>query len=132
MNNLSEYKNIWVYIETEEGKAKNVSYELLVPGKQLAEQQNEKLVAVIIGQGINDVVENVQAYGADEIIVVENEAYNRYNTETFSYTMEHLINTYRPSTILIGATKNGRDMGPRIACRIGTGLTADCTALGVD
>ena len=129
---FEEYKNLWVVIETEEGKGKNVGFELLTPGRQLADEKNEKLVAVVIGKGVEAEAKKAIAYGADEAILVEGDEYFNYNTDTFSYALEQLINKYKPSTILIGATNNGRDMGPRVACRIKTGLTADCTGLSID
>ncbi len=130
--NFEEYKNLWVFIETEEGKAKSVGFELLTPGRELADKQNEKLVAVVIGQNVEGVAKEAIAYGADEILLVEGEEYYNYNTDTFAYALEELVKKYKPSTILIGATNNGRDIGPRVACRLKTGLTADCTNLGID
>ena len=129
---FEEYKNLWVVIETEEGKGKNVGFELLTPGRQLADEKNEKLVAIVIGKNVEAEAKKAIAYGADEAILVEGDEYFNYNTDTFSYALEQLINKYKPSTILIGATNNGRDMGPRVACRIKTGLTADCTGLSID
>ena len=130
--NFEEYKNLWVFIETEEGKAKSVGFELLTPGRELADKQNEKLVAVVIGQNVEDVAKEAIAYGADEVLLVEGEEYYNYNTDTFAYALEELVKKYKPSTVLIGATNNGRDIGPRVACRLKTGLTADCTNLGID
>lgn len=129
---FEEYKNLWVVIETEEGKGKNVGFELLTPGRQLADAQNEKLVAVVIGNGVEAEAKKAVAYGADEVLLVEGEEYTTYNPDTFSYALEQLIKKYKPSTVLIGATNNGRDMGPRVSCRLKTGLTADCTGLGID
>lgn len=130
--NFEEYKNLWVFIETEEGKAKSVGFELLTPGRELADKQNEKLVAVVIGQNVEGVAKEAIAYGADEVLLVEGEEYYNYNTDTFAYALEELVKKYKPSTVLIGATNNGRDIGPRVACRLKTGLTADCTNLGID
>ena len=132
MNQFADYQNLWVLIETEEGKAKNVGFELLTPGLELAKKQNEKLVAVVIGNGVKEVADQAIAYGADQVLLVEGEEYFHYNTDTFTYALEQLVGKYKPSTMLIGATNNGRDVGPRLACRIQTGLTADCTALDFD
>lgn len=129
---FEEYKNLWVFLETEEGKAKNVGYELLTPGRRLADETGEKLVAVVIGKDTEEVVKNAVAYGADQVLVVEGYEYFNYNTDTFSYALEQLITKYKPSIVLIGATNNGRDIGPRVACRLRTGLTADCTGLDID
>ena len=129
---FEEYKNLWVFIETEEGKAKPVGYELLTPGRRLADANQEKLVAVVIGKNVEDAAKEAEEYGADEVILVDEDAYYNYNTDAFSDAMEQLIKKYKPSTVLIGATNNGRDMGPRLSCRLGTGLTADCTDLSVE
>lgn len=132
MNEQQEYKNLWVYIETEEGKAKNVSYELLTPGRELADQKQQQLVAVIIGDGVEEAAKDAIAYGADQVILIEGEEYRYYNTDAFSSALRYLILKYKPETILIGATNNGRDVGPKLACNLGTGLTADCTSLSID
>lgn len=131
MNELEQYKGFWVYIEQSHGKARSVGFELLNPGKELASQQNETLTAVIIGENIKNLAYDAIAYGADGVILVEGPEYRDYNTYTYTKALETLISKYKPSTLLIGATNNGRDLGPRLACRLQTGLTADCTRLGI-
>lgn len=125
-------KDLWVYIETEEGTAKSVGYELLSPGRFLADKLGTKLCAVVLGDQVEEVVKNAIAYGADTVIVVDDPQFKFYNTDVFSNTMVHLVKKYAPEVILIGATNNGRDVGPRVSCRLKTGLTADCTSLDID
>lgn len=125
-------KNIWVFIETEEGKVKSVGLELLNPGRMLAEKAGEKLVAVILGKENDEAVELVRKYGPDQIISVEGKEYEKYSFDAYTYAMTTLVEKYSPSAILIGATNNGRDFGPRLSCRLKTGLTADCTSLDYD
>lgn len=125
-------KNLWVFIETDEGSAKNVGYELLNPGRAMADKLGEALVAVVIGQNVADVAKTAIAYGADKAILVEGEEYKNYNTDAATYAMCQLIGKYEPSIVLYGATNNGRDLGPRVACTLKTGLTADCTGLDID
>lgn len=127
-----EYKNLWVYIETDEGKAKNVGYELLNPGRRMADKLGQKLVAVVLGKGVEEVAQNAIAYGADEVLLVEGDEYWQYNTDAQTWAMVELIRKYSPFIVLYGATNNGRDMGPRAACALKTGLTADCTGLDID
>ena len=127
-----EHKNLWVFIETDEGTAKNVGFELLNPGRRLADKLGEDLVAVVMGKNVRSVAQDAIAYGADRVILVEGDEYNTYNTDAASYAMCALIEQYAPSIVLYGATNNGRDLGPRVACRLETGLTADCTALDID
>lgn len=129
---FEEYKNLWVFVETEENVAKPVGYELLKPGRELADKMGEKLVAVVIGGKVDDVVKKVMEYGADEVIVVEGDEYYNYSTDAYSIAMKTLVDKYKPATILIGATNNGRDLGPKMACDLNTGLTADCTQLDYD
>ncbi len=126
-------KDLWVFIETdEEGSAKNVGLELLNPGKELAVKQGGKLVAVVVGCNAEAAVKEAAAYGAEQVIVVDGEEYKHYTTDAYTDAIHELIMKYGPSTMLIGATNEGRDMGPRLACRLKTGLTADCTSLDVD
>lgn len=126
-------RDLWVFVETkEDGSARNVGLELLNPGRELAEKQGGKLTAVIIGQGVGAAIEAAGAQGADEILVVEGAEFAHYTTDAYVNAMEHLIKKYGPTTLLIGATNYGRDLGPRLSCRLGSGLTADCTALAVN
>jgi electron transfer flavoprotein alpha subunit len=131
---MSEFtnKNIWVFIETDEGKAKSVGLELLNPGRMLADKSGEELVAVVLGKDNTEAIAQVQQYGADKIISVEGAEYEKYSFDAYTYAMTELVGKYAPSAILIGATNNGRDFGPRLSCRLGTGLTADCTSLDYD
>lgn len=129
---MSEYKNIWVFIETECGKAKNVGYELLNVAKPLAEKKGCELVAVVIGKDIEQAAKDAICYGADSAIVVDGPEYEYYTTDAFAGALSTLIEKHKPETLMIGATNNGRDMGPRVSCRIQTGLTADCTGIDID
>ena len=126
-------KDLWVYVETkEDGSAKNVGLELLSPGRDLADKQGGRLVAIVIGSGVDTAVNDASAHGADQVIVVDAPEFKDYTTDAYTAAMYHLIEKYGPTTLLIGATPDGRDMGPRLACRIKTGLTADCTGLDID
>ena len=126
-------KDLWVYVETkEDGSAKNVGLELLGPGRDLADKQGGKLVAIVIGSGVDQAVNEASAQGANQVIVVDAPEFKDYTTDAYTAALYHLIEKYGPTTLLIGATPDGRDLGPRLACRIKTGLTADCTALDID
>jgi electron transfer flavoprotein alpha subunit len=128
----SQYKDVWVFIEVAEGKPKNVSLELVGEGRKLADEMGQKLAGVIIGNGVEDIAKEVFAAGADRVYLVEAPELAHYSTDGYTAVCTDLINSYKPSVILVGATNDGRDLGPRVACRIGTGLTADCTGLGID
>ena len=126
-------KELWVLIETnQDGTAKNVGLELLTPGRMMARKQGGALVAVVIGYNCSAAIESANALGADKILVVDGAEYESYSTDAYTIALNNLIETYGPTSMLIGATNNGRDLGPRLACRLKTGLTADCTELDVD
>lgn len=126
-------KDLWVFVETnEDGTAKNVGIELLTPGKMMAQKQGGQLVAVIIGSGVDEAVKAAGEHGADKIIVVDGPEYKQYTTDAYTIALVSLVEKYGPTSMMIGATNNGRDLGPRVSCRLNTGLTADCTALDID
>ena len=126
-------KDLWVFVETnEDGTAKNVGLELLTPGKRMADKQGGALVAVVIGEHVDAAVGAANAHGADRIIVVDGPEYAHYSTDAYTIALCTLVEKYGPTSMLIGATNNGRDLGPRVSCRLKTGLTADCTALDID
>ncbi|MCW6678931.1 electron transfer flavoprotein subunit alpha/FixB family protein [Anaerococcus sp. NML200574] len=130
---MSENKNLWVIVETkEDGSAVNVGLELLNPGRKMADTLGGDLVAVIIGQDVAKAKEEVKDHGVDRIITCEGEVYKDYSTDVYANAIEKLVEKYNPDTILIGATNQGRDLGPRVSARLHTGLTADCTELDVD
>ena len=126
-------KDLWVFVETnEDGTAKNVGLELLTPGKLMAGKQGGALVAVVIGCGADEAVKAAAEHGADKVIVVDGPDYKHYTTDAYAIALCTLVEKYGPTSMLIGATNNGRDLGPRVSCRLHTGLTADCTALDID
>lgn len=128
----SQYHNVWVYMEVADGSVRNVGLELIGQGRKLADKMGGKLAAVLIGDKIAGLAKEAFAAGADQVYLIEAPELAHYNTDGYTAAMVDLIDTYKPSVILMGATNDGRDLGPRIACRVGTGLTADCTDLGID
>ena len=126
-------KDLWVFVETnKDGSAKNVGIELLTPGKDMAAKQGGALVAVVVGYKTDAAVEAAAAHGADKIIVVDCLVNDPSTTDAYTIALCTLVEKYGPTSMLIGATNNGRDLGPRVSCRLKTGLTADCTALDID
>lgn len=125
--------DLWVFIETfADGSAQNVGLELLNPGRELANKQGGKLVALVIGHNTDAAVVSAQEHGADQVIVVDGPEYEHYTTDAYVNALAAMLTKYAPTTMLIGATNNGRDVGPRLSSRLQTGLTADCTQLAID
>lgn len=125
-------RDLWVFIETDNGKARNVGLELLGPGRKLAAKQGGKLIGIVIGSSTDEAVKSTAAYGADKVVVVDGPEFAHYTTDAYVDALYTLVEQETPTTILIGATNIGRDMAPRLACRLKTGLTADCTGLAID
>ena len=126
-------KDLWVFIETnEDGSPKKVGLELLNPGRDLATKQGGKLVGVVIGNNVAEAVEQAGIYGADQVIVIEGPEYQQFTTDAYVNALTYVVEKYGPTTVMIGATPNGRDLGPRFSSRLRTGLTADCTSLDID
>jgi electron transfer flavoprotein alpha subunit len=130
--NKDAYKDVWVFVEQVDGQARNVGHELLGEGRKLADAMGQKLAGVLIGDRVEHLATGVFASGADKVYLVEGAEFKSYSTDGYTAVFTDLINEYKPAVILMGATNDGRDLGPRVACRVGTGLTADCTNLGLD
>ncbi len=127
----TQYKDIYVFIEQREGVIQNVALELLNKAKELAGQLNEKVCAMLLGHNIAGQAQELIAYGADTVLCADAPELGIYNTEPYAQAIVQIINERKPSVVLIGATTIGRDLGPRVSARVGTGLTADCTGLDV-
>ena len=109
----------------------NIAFELLGKAKDLAKDLNTEVTAMLLGSGIKDLADELAAYGADKVIVVDDPELKEYRTEPYTHAMASIINEYKPEIVLVGATAIGRDLGPRVSARVQTGLTADCTVLEI-
>lgn len=124
--------DIWVWLETGSGDIKKVSLELLGCGRKLADFRGARLVGVLISDRVDELTDQAFAYGADLLYCANHADYDRYETGLFTDVLVDMVIDAKPSTILFGATPNGRDLAPRVAARLATGLTADCTQLEID
>lgn len=125
-------KNIYVVIEQRDGVIQNVSYEQLGEASSLSKDLSQKVVAVFLGSQIYEKAEKLIYYGADEVLVVDHPILKEYMTEPYAKALTQIIKENDPEIVLFGATSIGRDLAPRVAARIKTGLTADCTSLCID
>ena len=134
MTNFAEYKDVWVYTEQRGGKLMKVALELLGEGYRLSREIGEdtKVCAVLVGDGTEALADELFAYGADAIYQIDDPLLKNYTTDGYAKVMTDAINSYKPEIVLFGATHIGRDLAPRIAARLDTGLTADCTRLDID
>jgi electron transfer flavoprotein alpha subunit len=130
---LSAYKNVWVFAEQREGKLLNVALELIGEGYRLAKEiSSDTLVcAVLIGNDIDHLVDECYAYGAEKVILIQDPLLKNYITDSYTKVLVDAVKEKKPEIVLYGATHIGRDLAPRVAARLNTGLTADCTRLDV-
>jgi electron transfer flavoprotein alpha subunit len=129
---IEEYKGVWVFVEQRDGQPARVSLELLGAGRALADKLDAEVTALLIGDGISEVAQELISFGADRVMVAEDPVAKEYRTEVYADIIAEQALTGKPDIVLIGATCFGRDLAPRIAARLRTGCTADCTELDID
>ena len=125
-------KDVFVFIEQRDGKLQSVGYELLGEAASLAFDLRQKVVAMLLGEGVTQYAEELIQYGADEVLIVDSPELKEYMTSTYTKAVTQIIKSRQPEIVLFGATSIGRDLAPRVSARIKTGLTADCTGLNID
>ena len=125
-------KNIWVFCEQRDGELQSVALELIGVARELAEKTGEKVAALLLGHNVKSKAQELIAYGADQVYVVDDERLATFVTEPYAQAVTQIAKAYEPSVILFGATSIGRDLAPRLSARLKTGLTADCTKLEMD
>lgn len=127
-----EGQDLWVNVELEDGEPVGVVYELLGVSAELAAKSGQRRCAVLICKDAGTLPQKLFAAGADVVYVVAGPEYAEYNTDLYTNAFCELVEAYKPNAVLCGATVDGRDLAPRIAARLGTGLCADCTALDIN
>lgn len=126
------YKGVWVFAEQKDGKIASVVYELLGEGRKLADNLGVELSAVLLGETVEGETRELITHGADLVYLVEDAALKNFNDEPYAQVLTELIREFKPEIVLCGATSVGRSFIPKVAVRLRTGLTADCTGLEVD
>jgi electron transfer flavoprotein alpha subunit len=125
-------RGLWVYAEHRDEAIEGVSLELLGHGRKLAQELGQRLTAIIAGGEVEPLAEQAIAFGADDVLIAEHPLLDPYTTEAHTKLVTALALERRPDIFLLGASANGRDLAGRLAVRLRTGLTADCTDLQVD
>ena len=126
------FKGVWVFCEQREGKLMSTDFELISEGRKLADDLGVELCGVLLGHNVEGLAKELGGYGADKVYVCEHPLLETYTTDAYAKVLCDLVEEKKPEILLIGATNIGRDLGPRCAARLHTGLTADCTHLDVD
>ncbi|MBT3260954.1 electron transfer flavoprotein subunit alpha [bacterium] len=129
---ITQYQGVAVYAETRNNELQEVAKELLSEGKKIADQLKISLVALLIGEDVKYLSEECFKYGADKVYVAQDKRLKNYTTSPYTRAVVDFVKEVKPEILLLGATTMGRDLAARAAVRLQTGLTADCTELGVD
>lgn len=132
MNNLSSSQNIMIFAEHERGKLSSITIELLGKAKELAPEPGQSVEAIILGKGVSSLAQELIFYGADSVLAGDSQELDFYQTESYATVLVEEVRRRKPEILLFGATDIGRDLAPRVACRLRAGLVADCTELSID
>ncbi|HBG2017592.1 TPA: electron transfer flavoprotein subunit alpha/FixB family protein [Clostridioides difficile] len=130
--NLNDYNGVWVIGEQREGKINPVTIELIGEGRKFADQLGKELAVVIAGYEVEKEVKELLHYSVDKVYYINDPLLKDFTTDGYAISIANLIERKKPEVVLVGATSIGRDIAPRIAGKVGTGLTADCTKLEID
>lgn len=129
---MKEHKDVWVFAEQRAGKLSDVGLELLGIGRKLADKQKEKLAAVLIGNNVESLVDELGEYGADKVYLADNPMLEVYRSDAYAMVMQEAVKQYKPNIVIIGATSIGSDLAPRVAANVDTGLSAHCVGFDID
>jgi electron transfer flavoprotein alpha subunit len=130
--NIADYKNVAVFIEQRNGEVAGVSYEMLGEGRKLADQLKEKLIAVLMGNDMQQKADELVKYGADRVVYYNSKKLAAFQDDSYGQLLSEFIDKEKPSIVLAGASAIGRSFLPKVAARVWGGLTADCTKLEID
>lgn len=130
--NLADFHGVWVFCEQRQGKLQPTVLELMSEGRKLADDLGVELCGLLLGDKVEGMVKELGGYGADKVFVCEDEKLATYTTDAYAKVICDVVMDKKPEIMMIAATNIGRDLGPRCAARLHTGLTADCTHLDVD
>lgn len=129
--NIEQYKGVYIFAQQVDNAISPIAFELLGKAKELAKDLETEVTAVLLGYNVKGLADELAEYGADNVVVVDSPVLETYRTESYTQALTAVINEYKPEIMLVGATAIGRDLGPRVSARVGTGLTADCTVLEI-
>ena len=129
---LAAFKDIWVFCEQRQGKLMPTDFELISEGRKLADERGVQLCGILLGSNIEGTARELGGYGADKVIVCDDPLLKDYTTDAYAKVICDVVMELKPEVLLFGATNIGRDLAPRCAARLHTGLCADCTHLDID
>ena len=129
---IAAFKNVWVFCEQRQGKMMPTSFELISEGRKLADELGVELCGILLGDDVDGIANELGGYGADKVYVYNSPLLKDFTTDAYTKVICDSVAEFKPEILLFGASNIGRDLAPRCAARLHTGLCADCTHLDVD
>ncbi|MBR7081657.1 MAG: electron transfer flavoprotein subunit alpha/FixB family protein [Oscillospiraceae bacterium] len=129
---ISAFKNVWVFCEQRQGVMMPTTFELISEGRKLADELGVELYGILLGDNVDGIAKQLGGYGADKVLVYNSPLLKEYTTDAYTKVISDAVEEFKPDIFLFGASNIGRDLAPRCAARLHTGLCADCTHLDVD
>jgi electron transfer flavoprotein alpha subunit len=129
---FTDRRGVWVFAEQKDGNLNRVSLELLGKARELGDILGQDVSALLLGSQVSELSKDLFNFGADTVYLAQHKGLKDYRTLAYAKVIGELVKKYKPNILLMGATHNGRDLAPRVARRVGSGLTADCTELTID
>ena len=126
------FKNVWVFCEQRQGKMMPTTFELISEGRKLADELGVELCGILLGDNVDGIAKELGGYGADKVYVYNSPLLKDYTTDAYTKVITDAVEEIKPEILLFGASNIGRDLAPRCAARLHTGLCADCTHLDID
>lgn len=131
-SDIAAFKDVWVFCEQRDGKLMPTTIELISEGRKLADELGVNLAGVLLGEDVDSLASEIGGYGADKVLVYNSPLLRYYTTDGYTKVLTEAVKEYKPEVLLFGASNIGRDLAPRCAARLHTGLCADCTHLDID
>ena len=129
---IGAFKGVWVFCEQRGGQLMPTDFELISEGRKLADDLGVELCGLLLGDNVEGIAKELGGYGADRVYVCQSPLLKHYTTDAYTKVICDIVMEKKPEIVLFGASHIGRDLGPRCAARLHTGLTADCTHLDID
>jgi len=129
---IEAFKNVWVFCEQREGVMMPTTFELISEGRKLADELGVELCGILFGDNVDAIAPELGKYGADKVYVYNSPLLSTFTTDAYAKVIVDAVEAYKPEILLFGASTIGRDLAPRCAARLHTGLCADCTHLDID
>jgi electron transfer flavoprotein alpha subunit len=129
---FSKFKNILVFIEVADSKISKISLEVLGAANKITSKSKEEIIAVVIGKNIKSLTDEIISFGANKVVTIDSDEYAQFNLDIYTEVLQQIAEKYTPSTILLGATQNGKDLSGKLAVRLHTGSVTDAFNIDID